>query len=162
MNIAQSIMSYYDTEDFKGNYWEGLLEDNYACIERIQKAATGYEFHEQYGFNLHLTFEQAEEVLEHMRLNMEDFVSPMVNYFVGYTSIDSVSFGEQEEQLTGLYNHKTGKNYDLKYLKKVFDAEGYVVNGDYAYMDLSGSGLSIDLLVGDLDEMMNKFKEQNA
>lgn len=149
MTIAEKIQSYYESDDFESNYAHLMLEDSDNCIAQIKEIAKNeYEFEEYYGKNINLTTEQAEEVLNHIRENMDDFQGHMSNYWVGHTCVDSVSFGEQEEQLEGIYNHQTGKDYTLPYLRKAFDDAGYyVTDNNYAYYNLSGSGLRIDLIM---------------
>lgn len=136
MNIAERILSYYETSDFADNYADMLGEDTHACIERIQRI-----FSDNYGEKL--TFEQAEKVLKWFIENNQ--YRTFSGYYVGYYSFASISFGEQEEQLTGLHNHKTGKPYNIAYLKQVFEDAGYVVSGDCAYMDLNSQGVHFDL-----------------
>lgn len=136
MNIAERFLSYYETSDFAENYADMLGEDTHACIERIQRI-----FADNYGEKL--SFKQAEKVLNWFVENNQH--STFSSYYVGAYSFDSVSFGEQEEQLTGLTNHKTGKPYNVTYLKTVFDSAGYVISGDFAYMDLTGSGVHFTL-----------------
>ncbi len=151
MNIAEIIKNYYEHEDFKGNYIEFLFEDHDAIIERIEKIVKHeYYFAEKYGNNMQLSNDQLEVIYQYILDNLEDFISDFRSYYVGCTSLDSISYGEQEEQLTGLTNHKTGKLYTISYLRKIFDKEGYCVNGDYAYYDMSGEGLHVDLLNSDI------------
>lgn len=158
MNIAQRILHHYNSNDFKGMYYDCILEDSHYCIGRIKEVFAGYEFEQKYGLKIHLTTAQATEVFDHIKYNVEEFTEGFRNYWVGHTSIDSVSFGEQEQQLSGVYNHRTKKDYTLPYMRKVFDQEGFSVNGDLAYMDMSSEGLHVDLLAGDLTKFIEKFK----
>lgn len=151
MNIAKQLISYYDSEDFKNNYLEGLSETfhNYkdSIIDQIYNLfnVQNYETEKMLSNAKYLDKNQCALVYEFIYENFEDFVTDFRGYYVGYTSICSVSMGEQEEQLDGLHNNKTGKNYTLPYLKKVFENEGFFINGDYAYYNLGG-GLHVDLL----------------
>jgi hypothetical protein len=163
MTIAERFLDRYDTDDFKGDYALHLLEDGDACHTRIKELfQQGWKMDDKYGDNLWLTDAQAHEVLDYIKEHIDEFMTSMNSHYVGYASIDSVSFGEQEEQLTGLTNHRTGKDYTLPYLRKVFDEAGYVVNGNYAYHDLSGSGLHICLKHGDLTELVSKFRQSEV
>ena len=152
MTIAESIKSYYESEDFKSDYAINLMEDRSNAIDRIQSIAKNeYYFEKFYGKNIELNKIQCEQIIEFIENNYSDFETDFHNYYVGSTCIDSVSFGEQCEQLEGLHNCKTGKNYTLPYLKKCFDEAGFVVNDDnYAYYDMSGSGIMIDLIQSEI------------
>ena len=145
MNIAQTIKNYYEHEDFKDNYAIYLLEDRENCINNISKELSKWFYFEDYttNSNLKIDREDSERILDYLRDNYEKFIDTFNSYYVGNYCIDSISFGEQEEQLTGLYNHKTKKDYDLKYLQKVFEQEDFIVNGNYAYYDLSSDGVAI-------------------
>ena len=67
-------------------------------------------------------------------------------YWVGPYCLGSISFGEQEVQLEGITNHRTGREYTARYLCQVFQDEGFCVSdcGRYAYLDLSHEGVYID------------------
>ena len=146
MTIAESIKNYYESDDFKDNYAMYLFEDTSDVKDKIKDVCKSYEFNEYYGKKIDLTDEQTNQIFEYVCDNEESFTKDMHNAYVGYTCIASICFGEQEEQLTDIYNHKTGKSYTLPYLKKCFDNAGYCINGDYAYYDMSYDGIYIDLL----------------
>ena len=89
--------------------------------------------------------------------NFEEFTTDFNGCYVGATSLDSISFGEQENQLEGIYNHKTGKDYTIPYLKKIYDESGfYISDSNYAYYN-TDAGLHIDLLNN--VELLNDFIE---
>lgn len=153
MNIAASIKNYYEHEDFRNNYAEYLLEDTQAVKDRIyEMCKTAYEVERYYGYNIDLSDEQVEEVYDYILGNIEEFTKEFSGYWVGATSLCSISYGEQEEQLEDLYNHRTGKPYTMPYLRRVFESEDFYVNdaGTYAYYDLSDSGVHIDLLASEI------------
>jgi len=163
MNIAQRIKEHYNSDDFKNMYSEVLFESfNYNendIVERIESLfnTSNYETQKYLKNHKTLTKKQSKLVYDFIVENFEEFTSDFKNYYVGYTSLDSVNFGEQEEQLDGIFNYKTGKNYSINYLKKVFESECFYVNeSDYAYYDLSDEGLHIDLLnnISLLDEFL--------
>ena len=139
MNIAKRCLSHYESEDFKNNYLEVLSETFYdnehEIIKRIENLfnISNYETEKYLSNHKFITKQEAKKIYDTIKDNFEEFVSDFSGYYVGYTSLDSVSFGEQEEQLEELYNHKTGKNYSIKYLKKVFDKEGFVINRNSAF-----------------------------
>lgn len=163
MNIAQQQQYYFDSDDFKGMYFDTLFEtfgDNENdVINRILTLfnVSNYET-EQLSNHKIIDRLQAKKIYDFIVENFEQFVRSFSNYYVGYTSLESRSFGEQETQLTDWYNHKTGKSYSVKYLKKVFDKEGFFVSGDYAYYDLTSRGLHVDLL-NDATLLDNYLKE---
>lgn len=157
MNIADRIKAYYETDDFKSNYLEVLFEtfadDENDIINNILRLfnVSNYET-EQLSNHKIIDRKQAKLIYDFIYNDLESFVSDFNNYYVGYTSLCSVSFGEQEEQLEGLYNHKTGKEYNISYLKKVFANDFYVSNNGCAYYTVSG-GLHVELI----NEKLNEF-----
>lgn len=160
MNIADRIKAYYETDDFKGNYMEVLYEtfanDENDIIERISTLFNVSNYETEKYLSNHKTIDrkQAKLIYDFIYDDLESFVSDYNNYYVGYTSLESVSFGEQEEQLEGLYNNKTGKEYNISYLKKVFANDFYVSDNGYAYYNLSGSGLHVELINNKLNEFL--------
>ena len=94
---------------------------------------------------LKINRDQASEIYQYIKDNGSDYILETTCY-VGDACVNAVMFGEQEEQLDGIYNHKTGKNYSLKYLKKVFNNSGYYISGNYAYYDLSYNGVGLFLV----------------
>jgi len=168
MNIAQQIKSYYDSEDFKSNYFELLAEDfgnnEGDILNRIIDLfnVSNYETEKSLSNWFVINREQSKLIYDFIFENLETFSSNFSGYYVGYTSLCSVEMGEQEEQLEGLYNHKTGKDYTLPYLRKVFYNEGFCINDsnpNYAYYIVS-RGLHIDLLnnAADLNEFILTIK----
>jgi predicted DNA-binding protein len=163
MNIAEIIMSRYDSDDFKSDYAANLSEsfhNNEGDILNILYSlfnVANHETGEYFDFDLFVEKETIQKVYDYIKENIEEFIEDFSGYYVGYTSLASVSFGEQEEQLTGLSNHRTGKDYTLPYLKKAFDEAGYVIHGDYAYMVADG-GLHVDLCncKDEINEILNK------
>jgi hypothetical protein len=161
MSIAQSALSYYDSNDFKDNYVFSLIEsfnsDEKHITDRIFDLfnSSNYETQKYLSNWRTITRQEAKQIYDLINEDIEPFMDDFKSYYVGSTSLDSVSFGEQCEQLTGIRNHKTGKDYLLKTMQKQFDKEGFHVNGDYAYYDLSSHGLHIDLLKG--KELINEF-----
>lgn len=167
-NIAERSKSYYESEDFKNDYSFYLLEsftsNKSEVLNRIQSSFEDYYFEKKYGFSAYITRDEAKEIFNFILDNFDSFVDTFRNYYVGSCSLESVSFGEQEEQLTDIYNHNTGKDYSLPYLKKVFNQAGYYVNKqNYAYYDLSNEGLQVNLLTGDIPaELIEKIKTNHS
>lgn len=164
MNIAQTYLSLYESDNFKQNYTQYLLEDSHHCIDRILTLfnVQNYEVEKALKNYRRITREEAQTIFEYIRENQETFESNFNSYYVGPTSIDSISYGEQEEQLEGIYNRRTGKPYTMPYLKKVFDQEGYYVNdNNYAYYDLSMAGTHIDILndTEALDKLLQEIEQ---
>lgn len=134
MNIAERIKAYYETEDFREIYCSMLMEDTESCQDNIKK------FLEENGETP--SKDRVWEVYRFILNNLDQFIDTFTNYYVGDNCVDSISFGEQEEQLS-IYNTVTKKDYTLPYLRKVFDREGFYVRRNYAYYDMSGSGIMI-------------------
>jgi len=164
-NIAESCKAYYESKDFKSDYYACLAEqfsnEEHEIIRRIidKFNVSNYET-EKYLTNWFvISKEQAKKIYDFINDNLESFTKDFSGYYVGYTSLDSVNFGEQEEQLTGLYNHTTGKSYSLPYMQKCFDKAGYYVKGEYAYYNIE-AGLHVDLLgnIIELNEFLNTIK----
>jgi hypothetical protein len=154
-NLALSIIDYYNSEDFKGYYIEHLHELFYAnkedVLQRIQFIVEhDYFFARDWGFNAYLSDEKVNEIFEYIDENFEDFISDFYTAYVGPTSLSSICFGEQCEDLSNF-------NEDLKVLKENFENENFVVHDNYAYYDLSYSGLKVDLRTGDLSEVLKEY-----
>lgn len=151
MNIAETIIEGYNSKDFKDNYFfalgETFSDQKGDIINRIQDLfnISNYETQKELTNWKYLDKAAAGKVYEFINENLEDFCRNFNGFWVGPTSLESIEFGEQEEQLTGLYNYKSKKSYDLKYMQHVFDKAGYYVKGEYAYYNLQ-AGLHIDLL----------------
>lgn len=171
MNIAKRVKEYYNHEDFKGNYADILAEqfqnNETIIIKRIIEIGKyNCHFDKKYGDNFIMTFEQAKQIYDYILDNFEDFIENFSSYYVGDNSLESVAFGEQETQLEGLFNNLTGKNYTIKYLKRIFDEEGFYIsnsdwNKNYAYYDLSDTGIHIDILSQDIPFARRFITEEN-
>lgn len=152
MNIAQKLIARYESKDFKNDYsqllYESFENNEGDIINRIIDLfnVSNYETQKYLTNWLNIDREQAQKIYAFIVENFEEFTTNFNGYYVGFTSLESISFSEQEEQIEGLLNHKTNKPYKLNYLKKVFEQEGYYVNkSNYAYYNLD-KGLHIDLL----------------
>lgn len=165
MNIAQRIKYYYESKDFRDNYAMYLLEDTHGVKDNIQHAwKHSFDLGKYYtgdwisSEKKDLTDQQLNEILEFLIDNIEDFTTEFYNGCVGDCSVDSIAYGEQEEQLD-IYNHKTGKPYTLPYLRKVFEQEGFCISDNYAYYDLSFTGVHIDLSASKIPLLEKLFTE---
>lgn len=153
-NIAVRVKSYYESEYFIELYKEVLFEqyhNNKAdIISQIFDLfmVQNYETESKLENFKPITVDQAKQIYQLIYDNLELFTDTFRSYFVGCTSLESVSFGEQEEELDNVYNHMTKKKYTIKYLRRIFGEEGFYVseNSNYAYYDLSSHGVHIDLL----------------
>lgn len=166
LSIAESFKSRYESEDFVQDYFAVLCEsfsnDRGDMINRIIDLfnVSNYETKKELSNWKAIDREQAKKIYEFIDANLWEFTTKFSGYYVGYTSLDSVEFGEQEEQLTGLYNKHTGKEYDLNYLRRSFRKADYCINRsspNYAYYIVSG-GLHVDLLKDKNSiELLNNF-----
>lgn len=161
--IAERCKAYYDSPDFESNYAQCLYEsfgnNEGDIVNRIIDLfnVSNYETQKYLPNWFVINREQAKKIHALISDNMESFTARFNGYYVGYTSLDSVEFSEQEEQLTDLHNNKTGQPYNIEYLRKVFKDAGYCINDsdpNYAYYIVSG-GLHIDLLKG--KDILNDF-----
>lgn len=160
-NVADRCKNYYESEDFKNNYsfalFESFSNNEGDILNRIKDIIDhDYYFEKKYGFNKYLSNESIQKIYNYIAENLDQFITDFNGYYVGYSSLDSIEFSEQEEQLIGLYNHKTGKEYNIDYLRKVFKNSDYYVKNNYAYYNLDG-GLHVDLLHADIP--LNLFEE---
>lgn len=152
-NTAQVVKEYYSHEDFRSNYELPLLEsfrsNEDVILNRIQELfnISNYEVQLQYGKVKYVDTAQAKEIYDYILDNLKEFTSEFNGYYVGYTSLQSISFGEQYENL------KNFDGEDLEILKPQFEDEGFTVIDNAAYYDLQG-GLHVDLLGGDLTEVL--------
>lgn len=154
MNIAQKIIQYYESEDFRNNYLDTLLEDIETAKYQLNEMQNTVEWDVYFG-NLRLTKEQQLRLIDFMRENYEDFIGTFSGYYVGSLVVDSVAYGEQCEQLTDIRNHRTNKPYTKRYLKYIFDKEGLTVDNkvEYAYYDMSGEGIYLTLRNTTLEQL---------
>lgn len=160
MNLAAQQIDYFETNDFKNMYSDSLFEsysnNESDIVNRIISLfnVSNYETEKLSNHKI-LDRQQAKKIYDFISENIEDFTCDFNGYWVGPVSLENVSFGEQEVQLSDWYNHKTGKNYGLNYLKKVFSDAGFYVNDrNFAYYDLD-AGLHIDLL--NCPDLLNDF-----
>lgn len=153
MNIAQRYLKYYQSDYFKADYAFLLLDDTDYCYDRIKKVADSYD--------KRLTDLQIKLIFEELVRNTDLYISDYCSYYVGDDCIDSISFGEREEQLEGMINHRTGLPYTDSYLRRIFDKEGFTVfvshYGTYAYYDMSSQGLRITLNGDQINGILSKI-----
>ena len=136
LNIAKRIIEHYDSEEFRSNYYQVLCDNmEQSRTERIAQIMRYFS----------VTGTPANEIYSEIFENIEKYIDTYRNYYVGSDCLESVSFGEQEEQIFEITNHASGKPYNKRYLRNVFEKEGFTVGNDYAYYDLSGEGLYVDL-----------------
>lgn len=160
MNIAQKIIQYYESEDFRNNYLDILLEDIENAKYQINEMYRTVQWDVYFG-DFRLTEEQQLTLIDFMRENHDEFLGTFSGYYVGELVVDSVSFGEQCEQLTDITNHRTNKPYTKRYLKYIFDKEGFTVDKkvEYAYYDMSGEGLYLTLRNTTLEQLKDIINE---
>ena len=136
LNIAKRIIEHYGSEEFRASYYQVLCDNmeqsRTECISQIMRY-----------FSVRGT--EANEIYSEIYNNIEQYIDTYRNYYVGSDCLESVSFGEQEEQIFDLVNRTTGKPYTKKYIRAIFEKEGFTVGKECAYYDLSGEGIYIDL-----------------
>lgn len=143
-NLVQSCIDYYDHPDFKGNYWDCLMQDKSSVIDRIKRYFESYEFEKKYGFTVSRYSKSldrlAELIYEYVKYNIDQFIvdAHALSWHDSY--IDGVMFGEQQQELSSFEEWKT----DKEPLIEAFE-ESYIVSGEYAYFDLSFTGLAVDI-----------------
>ena len=157
-NLVQSCVDYYEHEDFKGNYWDYLLQDSHAVIDRIKAYFESYEFEKKYGFTVSRNSESleklAELIYEYVKYHIDQFIVDAYALSWKDSYIDGVMFGEQEEQLSGFEAWET----DRGALIEAFE-ESYFISGEYAYFDLSFTGLAVDISLLDFSSESELIKE---
>jgi hypothetical protein len=157
MNTAQQVKEYYSHEDFKSNYSLPLAEifsnNEGDILNRIQTLfnISNYEVQQQYGKVKYVATKEAQAIFNHITENIEDFTTDFYGCYVGYTSLQSIAYSEQYESLENF------EGQDPKTLALQFEDEGYTVIDNAAYYNLDG-GLHIDLLQGDLKELLQELK----
>lgn len=159
-NLVENLIDYYDSEDFKGNYWDCLLQDSHAVIDRIKAYFESYEFEKKYGFTVSRHSPSlnkfAELIYEHVKCHIDLFVVDAYALSWQESYIDSVFFGEQEEQLSGFEEWET----DREALIEAFE-ESYFISGEYAYFDLSFTGLAVDISLLDFSDVATLANQLN-
>ena len=137
---AESILSYYESEDFEWGYVDALIyqaDDDY-----LQKRVIEICEDE---FGITIFAEQARKIVEYVYENIDEFVQRFRGYYVGRNCLDSISFGEQEEQIFDILNPETGGIYELHEISPIYEEAGFYVNEGYAYLDLSDEGLCVKI-----------------
>jgi subtilase family serine protease len=142
----KGIISYYDSEDFRNNYAEFLLEDRQAVVDRIKDTVNSrghWEMEKFYNNPIHFIDDSvAEAIFDEILENVEEFTETYDSYYVGYTSIDSIAYGEQEEDLK-----EDVEKYGKEAVRKAYEDANFYVNDicTYAYLDMTAAGVHIDL-----------------
>ena len=137
---AESILSYYESEDFEWDYVDALIDQ--ADDDYLQKRVIEIC---EYEFGITIFAEQAREIVEYVYENIDEFVKRFRGYYVGRNCLDAISFGEQEVQIFDLFNLETGESYELHEISPIYEEAGFYVNEGYAYLDLSGEGLCVKI-----------------
>ena len=136
----ESIIAYYNSDDFADCYVQCLMEqaDSSFIPDKIKKICENE-------FDISLSTSESEKIFDYIYDNIDEFIEKFSNYYVGYCCVDAINFGEQEEDLTCIYNPETGDNYELSDIEKIYEEAGFYVNEGYAYLDLSGEGLCVKI-----------------
>lgn len=142
----EATIEYYTTDDFKVNYALCLIEDTqYNGAERLVENSKN---HWEYDISL----KDAERVIEHVTDNYSDYVRDYRNYYVGYDSVGSCDFGEQEEEFPEDLN------------KADFDEDEY--NGDFVYVcgrfyyDMSDNGIHFKVTGDDARAILDDLNQK--
>jgi len=136
----ESIIAYYNSDNFADCYVQCLMEQADASfIPGIIKQICEKEF------DITLSTSESEKIFDYIYDNIDEFIEKFSNYYVGYCCVDSIAFGEQEEDLTCVYNPKTGENYELSEIEPIYEDAGFYVNEGMAYLDLSDEGIMINI-----------------
>ena len=149
MNIAERYLDYYESENFEAEYAYFLCDEAAWGAERLQAVwnSGGWAyFWERPPLGLSFMDSATAEAVWEYLWDTTPEVRRFRHYWVGNYALGSISFGEQEVQLEGIYNYRTGREYSARYLCQVFQDEGFFVSdcGRYAYLDLSSEGVYID------------------
>jgi len=184
-NLEQMVdaqIDYYKSGDFEEQYMFLLQElfdnEENEILYRIKTIlafptnpwgldADLYQASEHY---VEATNELAKEIYDYIQGNLETFVDRYTGYYVGYYSLESCQFGEQDIPVD-MFVNKYGKQYNKKMLQSAldkkgiyFDPEQAVCGCEYAYYDLSDEGihvgLHIQLLPDELRIKIEKLKRQ--
>lgn len=135
MTKAESVLEYYDSEDFKDNYVSVLREVFfYTPFENIKNVVNNsVRVHRYYGANIYLDNEDVQKIKKYIEENFESFISDFNGYHVGDSSLTSISFGEQQEEIT------------LCQIED-FEKNGFVSNDGIAYYDMASRGIHVDIV----------------
>uniref|UniRef100_A0A6M3Y0C5 Uncharacterized protein n=1 Tax=viral metagenome TaxID=1070528 RepID=A0A6M3Y0C5_9ZZZZ len=131
MNNAERTLEYYESKDFEGMHYnilfEFYLEDKSNILDRIKNIV-------DLELDIELNSNQAKEIYNYVENNFEEHITHFCSYYVGDNSLESVSFGEQEEQI------EPGE-------AEIYSTAGFYVNKEKtsAYRDMSSEGIHIQL-----------------
>ena len=150
---AESILSYYESKDFEWYYIEAMCSSAYINndVQEIIKICDRE-------FGMTISTNEAVKIFDYIYDNVEEFVSRFSNYYVGSNCVNSVSFGEQEEQLFDIYNPETGECYELHEIQPIYEEAGFYVQEGYAYLDLSDEGMCIKIT---REQVLNILRDEN-
>lgn len=150
---AESILSYYESKDFEWYYIEAMCSSAYINndVQEIIKICDRE-------FGMTISTDEAVKIFDYIYDNVEEFVSRFSNYYVGSNCVNSVSFGEQEEQLFDIYNPETGECYELHEIQPIYEEAGFYVKEGYAYLDLSDKGVCIKIT---REQILNILRDEN-
>ena len=142
----ESIIGYYESEDFMWNYAELLLEDTHAVANRIVENSKRWDVINNREFPL--SFESALLIVDYLQSDYSEYIEEYNNYYVGYDSIDSIEYGEQEESCEDI-PRDLAEQYDF-----------YVDDDNkYMYRSMDGYGVHIKLAQEDAYEILDEIKE---
>ena len=135
-----SLYDYYNSEEYAQNYYFILIEDlqEYGVERLIENSKT----HENT-----LTEQSATMIVNYVIENLEEYVRPYSNYYVGYDSIASACFGEIEDDTPQGYNEDE------------HDDCGWYIDGENMYLDMSASGIHIPITEHDTLAILDFIRE---
>jgi len=131
MNNAERTLEYYESKDFEGMHYNRLfeffLEDKSNILDRIKNIV-------DLELDIELNSNQTKEIYNYVENNFEEHITRFCSYYVGDNSLESVSFGEQEEQIEPSE-------------AEIYSTAGFYVNEENtsAYCDMSSEGIHIQL-----------------
>lgn len=163
---ASTVLDYYENEDFIDNYGYHLLVDGSKVKTALTQSLCRYLYFNDYTNNpfpeTFIKDKTLDEILDWLRDNYYEYIETYHSYYVGSYSIDSIGFGEQCEQVSGMYNHITELEIDPNFMLDAFEDKGFYIpdnKSDFVYYDLSDSGVQINL-ESFIDEWIDQLIEE--
>lgn len=153
------MVDYYSTEDFESSYADCLAQDTAAILERVRPMLRErkWEVEERLGVKLaNFSDKQVRAAADYVVSNAEEFVERFSGYYVGHFSLDSVAFGEQEENVA---DFAKSNGLTVKKAAEMLDAAGFSVINGGAYYIVSG-GLHLNLVRPPADWLLEILAEQ--
>ena len=150
-----SLKDYYESEDYKGNYWDILAEDlNEYGADKLKEYSRNWDICENREFPL--SKDSANKVIDYVIENLDEYVRDYCGYYVGDDSVASTCFGEIETEVPQGFNDD--EHDDCGWY--MGEESIYENQPRYMYLDYSSNGIHIKITQTDVYEILDILNDQ--